>query len=434
MGAVDIVRVDPRIMLRDLTIHARDEEHQKRIVQMLRSLPGVSVVNVSDRVFLLHLGGKIQIQNKVSLNTRDILSMAYTPGVARVCKAIAEDKGKVNQLTIKMNSVAVVSDGSAVLGLGNIGPEAALPVMEGKAMLFKEFADIDAYPICLQTQDVDEIVATVKHIATGFGGINLEDISAPRCFEVERRLREQLDIPVMHDDQHGTAVVVLAGLQNALKLVKKQLSRIKIVIVGCGAAGTAIARILYSAGARNMVVCHRRGILEADHFEAIEDMQRWLLQKTNPHRLRGTLATAVDRADVFIGVSGPGILTRRLIRRMAKNAIVFALANPEPEISPREALGSCRVLATGRSDLPNQINNALAFPGIFRGALDARASEINEAMKLAAAKAIANGISSRELNEEYIVPSVFNRRVTRQVARAVAAAAVRTGVARRAAS
>ncbi len=357
--------------------------------------------------------------------------MAYTPGVARVCKAIAEDRGKVNQLTIKMNSIAVVSDGSAVLGLGNIGPEAALPVMEGKAMLFKEFADIDAYPICLRTQDVDEIVKTVKHVATGFGGINLEDISAPRCFEVERRLREELDIPVMHDDQHGTAVVVLAGLRNALKLVKKQLNSIKIVIVGSGAAGTATARILYSAGARDMVVCHRRGILESGHFQVVGDVQKWLLQKTNPHKLRGDLSRAIEKADVFIGVSGPGLLTRRLVQRMAKNPIVFALANPEPEISPQEALGCCRILATGRSDLPNQINNALAFPGIFRGALDARATQINEAMKLAAAKAIADGISAAELNEEYIVPSVFNRRVARQVARAAAAAAHRSGVARR---
>ncbi len=431
MGAVDIVRVEPRMMIRDLTIHARDEVHENKIVRAIRSLPGVTIVNVSDRVFLLHLGGKIQIQNKVSITTRDILSMAYTPGVARVCKAIAEDKSKVNQLTIKMNSVAVVSDGSAVLGLGNIGPEAALPVMEGKAMLFKEFADIDAYPICLQTQDVEEIVATVKRIATGFGGINLEDISAPRCFEIERRLREELDIPVMHDDQHGTAVVVLAGLKNALKILKKQLSKIKIVIVGSGAAGTAVARILYSAGARNMVVCHRKGILDAQHFESVGDMQGWLLRKTNPQHLQGDLSVAIQKADVFIGVSGPGVLTRRLIQKMTKNPIVFALANPEPEISPQEAMGYCRILATGRSDFPNQINNALAFPGIFRGALDARASEINEAMKLAAAKAIADGIAPSELNEEYIVPSVFNKRVTRQVARAVTEAAYRTGVARR---
>jgi len=351
--------------------------------------------------------------------------------LARVCRAIVEDKSKVNQLTIKMNSVAVVTDGSAVLGLGNIGAEAALPVMEGKAMLFKEFANIDAYPICLRTQNVDEIVATVKHIATGFGAVNLEDIGAPRCFEVERRLREQLDIPVMHDDQHGTAVVVLAAVKNALRIVEKQLNRVKIVVVGAGAAGTAIARILYSAGARNLVVCDKQGILEAKHFSILEEMQKWLLQKTNPRQLRGNLSAAIRKADVFIGVSGPGVLTRSLIRKMAKDSIVFALANPEPEISPQEALGHCRILATGRSDLPNQINNVLAFPGIFRGTLDARASDINEAMKLAAARAIAAGISPSELNEEYIVPSVFNKRVTRQVARAVAAAAHRTGVARR---
>ena len=298
-------------------------------------------------------------------------------------------------------------------------------------MLFKEFADIDAYPICLRTQDVSEIVTTVKHIATGFGGINLEDISAPRCFEIERRLREELDIPVMHDDQHGTAVVVLAGLKNALKIVNKQLNKTKIVIVGSGAAGTAVARILYSAGARNLVVCHRKGILDLANFASVGDMQEWLLRKTNPQRLRGDLSVAIHKADVFIGVSGPGVLTRRLVRKMTKDPIIFALANPEPEISPQEALGHCRILATGRSDLPNQINNALAFPGIFRGALDARASEINEAMKLAAAKAIADGIAPAELNEEYIVPSVFNKRVARQVARAVAEAAYRSGVARR---
>jgi malate dehydrogenase (oxaloacetate-decarboxylating) len=431
MGAVDIVRVEPRVMVRDLTIHARDEAHEDKIVQTIRMVPGVTVVSVSDRVFLLHLGGKIQIQNKLSINTRDVLSMAYTPGVARVCKAIVEDKAKVYQLTVKKNSVAVITDGSAVLGLGNIGPEAALPVMEGKAMLFKEFADIDAYPICLGTQDVDEIVATVKNIATGFGAVNLEDIGAPRCFEIERRLREQLDIPVMHDDQHGTAVVVLAAIKNSLKIVKKQLKSAKIVIVGAGAAGTAIAHILYSAGARNLVVCDKQGILEARHFPFLDPMQIWLLQKTNPHLLRGRLDVAIKKADVFIGVSGPGVLTRSMIQKMDKDPVIFALANPEPEIPPQEALGFCRILATGRSDIPNQINNVLAFPGIFRGALDVRAFDINEAMKLAAARAIAAGISSSELNEEYIVPSVFNKRVTRQVARAVSAAAYRTGVARR---
>jgi malate dehydrogenase (oxaloacetate-decarboxylating) len=411
MGAVDIVRVEPKVMVRDLTVHARDEAHEDTIVQTIRTVPGVTVVSVSDRVFLLHLGGKIQIQNKLSINTRDVLSMAYTPGVARVCKAIVDDKAKVYQLTIKKNSVAVISDGSAVLGLGNIGPEAALPVMEGKAMLFKQFADIDAYPICLGTQDVDEIVAAVKNIATGFGAVNLEDIGAPRCFEIERRLREQLDIPVMHDDQHGTAVVVLAAIKNSLKIVKKQLKSARIVIVGAGAAGTAIAHILHSAGARNLVICDKQGILEAKHFTFLDPMQNWLLQKTNPRRLSGGLVVAIKMADVFIGVSGPGVLTRSLIRKMAKDPVIFALANPEPEIPPQEALGYCRILATGRSDLPNQINNVLAFPGIFRGALDVRASDVNEAMKLAAARAIAAGIGSSELNEEYIVPSVFNKRV-----------------------
>ncbi|MEW5975340.1 MAG: NAD-dependent malic enzyme [Acidobacteriota bacterium] len=431
MGAVDIVRVEAKTLVRDLTIHARDESHEKEILSAVRAQPGVWIVNVSDRVFLMHLGGKIQIKNKVSVNTRDVLSMAYTPGVARICKAIAEDKSKVNQLTIKMNAVAVVSDGSAVLGLGNIGPEAALPVMEGKAMLFKEFADIDAYPICLQTQNVEEIVRTVKLIATGFGAVNLEDISAPRCFEVERRLREELDIPVMHDDQHGTAVVVLAALRNALKIVTKSLRMARIVVVGAGAAGTAIARILYSAGARNLILCDRQGILEPRHFVSPNPTQKWLLQRTNPQKIRGPLSTALRGADVFVGVSGPGVLTRQMLRRMAKDPVIFALANPDPEISPQEAQGHCRILATGRSDQPNQINNVLAFPGIFRGALDARASDINEPMKLAAARAIAEGIRASELNEEYIVPSVFNKRVTRQVARAVAAAALRSGVARR---
>ena len=368
MGALDIVRVEPKTMVRDLTIHARDEEHEGKIVQVIRSLPGVSVTNISDRVFLLHLGGKIQIQNKVSLNTRDILSMAYTPGVARVCKAIAEDKGKVNQLTIKMNSIAVVSDGSAVLGLGNIGPEAALPVMEGKAMLFKEFADIDAYPLCLRTQDVEEIVTTVKNISTGFGGINLEDISAPRCFEVEKRLREELDIPVMHDDQHGTAVVVLAGLRNALKLVKKQLNPSRLSSWGLALPEQRLRGFFTRPAPETWWSAIGKGILESGHFQVLGDMQKWLLQKTNPQKPSRHLSRAIEKADVFIGVSGPGVLTRRLIQKMAKDPIVFALANPEPEISPQEALGYCRILATGRSDFPNQINNALAFPGIFRGA------------------------------------------------------------------
>jgi malate dehydrogenase (oxaloacetate-decarboxylating) len=430
-GAVDVVRAERDFKLRDLTVAARDEAHARAIIEAIKRIKGVSVINVSDRVFLLHLGGKIRIQNKVPLTTRDALSMAYTPGVGRVCMAIAEDTSKVNTLTIKHNSVAVVSDGSAVLGLGNIGPEAALPVMEGKAMLFKEFADIDAYPICLQTQDVEEIIAAVKWISTGFGGINLEDISAPRCFVIEERLKRELDIPVFHDDQHGTAVVVLAATLNALKLVKKKLSTIKILIAGAGAAGVAVTKILLSAGARHIVCCDRHGIINRKRLPELDFSKAWLARHTNPRNLSGTIEDAARGAQLFIGVSGPGVFPAKALKKMAKNPIVFALANPVPEIMPEEAAPYARIIATGRSDYPNQINNALAFPGIFRGALDARARAINEAMKLAAARAIAGCIGPDELSEEYIVPSIFNKQVARRVARAVEAAARATGVARR---
>jgi malate dehydrogenase (oxaloacetate-decarboxylating) len=430
-GAVDVVRADREFKVRDLTVNARDDDHAKAIVGAIKKLKGITVVNVSDRVFLLHLGGKIRIQNKVPLTTRDALSMAYTPGVARVCMAIAEDKQKASTLTIKHNSVAVVSDGTAVLGLGNIGPEAAMPVMEGKAMLFKEFGDIDAYPICLQTQDVDEIVSAVKWISTGFGGINLEDISAPRCFEVERRLKQELDIPVFHDDQHGTAVVVLAATLNALKIVKKKLKDIRIIILGAGAAGVAVTKILLAAGARDIVCTDRKGIICRKRLPDLDPSKTWLAEHTNPRNLSGDITDAVTGAHLFIGVSGPGLLPVRALKKMAKDRIVFALANPVPEIMPEEAEPYTRIIATGRSDYPNQINNVLAFPGIFRGALDARASDINEPMKLAAANAIANCISDDELGEEYIVPSIFNKQVTRRVAHAVEAAAYDTGVAKR---
>ena len=430
-GAIDVVTSAREFKVRDITVNAQDDEHAQAMIEAVRRIKGIEVINVSDRVFLMHLGGKIHIQNKIPLTTRDALSMAYTPGVARVCQAIAADKHKVNTLTIKHNSVAVVSDGSAVLGLGNIGPEAAMPVMEGKAMLFKEFADIDAYPICLQTQDPDEIVLAVRWIATGFGGINLEDISAPRCFDIEQRLKRELDIPVFHDDQHGTAIVVLAATLNALKIVKKKLSRIRIVIVGAGAAGVACTKILQAAGARNIIVCDRKGIISKKRLPKLDPSKAWLAENTNPGHQSGDIGDALVGANLFIGVSGPGIVSARDIKRMAKDAIVYALANPTPEIMPEEAEPYARIIATGRSDYANQINNVLAFPGIFRGALDSRASDINEPMKVAAAKAIAESIDVDELSEEYIVPSIFNKQVTRRVARAVEAAAHDSGVARR---
>jgi malate dehydrogenase (oxaloacetate-decarboxylating) len=425
LGAVDIVTPDAKAMTRDITVRARDGAHQDEIVSSVRRLDRVKIVNVSDRVFLLHLGGKLAIQNKVPVTTRDTLSMAYTPGVARICEAIAAEPRKAWQLTIKGNSVAVVSDGTAVLGLGDIGPEAAMPVMEGKAMLFKEFAGIDAYPICLRTKDPDEIVATVKHLSVGFGGINLEDISAPRCFEIERKLQEQLDIPVFHDDQHGTAIVVLAALINALRLTKQKLERLRIVISGAGAAGMAVTRILLRGGARDIIVCDRQGILSDKRLPELNESKAWLAQHTNPRKLSGRLEDALPGANVFIGVSGPGVLQAKHLKRMARRAIVFALANPTPEIMPEEASRVAFIVATGRSDYPNQINNVLAFPGLFRGALNVRARQITEGMKQAAAHAIAGCIGPSELSPEYIVPSVFNREVAKRVAKAVQRAAGR---------
>jgi malate dehydrogenase (oxaloacetate-decarboxylating) len=429
LGGIDIVSGDNKTMTRDVTVRARNQDHVQDIVGSVRAVPQVKVVNVSDRVFLLHLGGKIALQNKVPVTTRDTLSMAYTPGVARVSMAIAEDRKRAWQLTIKGNSVAVVSDGTAVLGLGDIGPEAAMPVMEGKAMLFKEFANIDAYPICLRTKKTDEIVAAVEALAVGFGGINLEDISAPRCFEIEEKLQQRLDIPVFHDDQHGTAVVVLAALLNSLRLTGQKLPRLRIVISGAGAAGTAITKMLLNAGARDIVICDRQGCVCKERSD-LNSSKAWLAAHTNPRALRGSLENALKKADVFIGVSGPGTVSARALKRMAAKPIVFALANPIPEIMPEEA-GRAHIIATGRSDYPNQINNVLAFPGIFRGALNVRARQINEAMKLAAAHAIANCVPRRQLNSEYIVPSVFNRDVVTQVATAVERAALKTGVARK---
>ena len=431
LGAVDIVNPDSKRMTRDITVRARGQEHMETIVKTIRKLKDVTVANVSDQVFLLHLGGKISIQNKVPLTTRDTLSMAYTPGVARVCSAIAEQHAKAWQLTIKGNSVAVVSDGSAVLGLGNIGPEAAMPVMEGKAMLFKEFAGIDAYPICLRTQETDEIINTIANLSVGLGGINLEDISAPRCFEIERRLQERLDIPVFHDDQHGTAVVVLAALLNASRLSGRKLAGLRTVILGAGAAGTAIAVMLQNAGVKDIIVCDRQGILNRRTRTDLNPAKAKLAAATNPRGVSGSVEVALKKADVLIGVSGPGLIEAKSLRRMASKPVVFALANPIPEIMPEEAAAKAWIVATGRSDYPNQINNVLAFPGIFRGALDVRARRINEPMKLAAAQAIAGCIARRELSPEYIVPSVFNRDVVKRVAAAVTEAAIKTGVARK---
>lgn len=429
--AVDLIRAGKESVIRDVTVGVESPDHGERVIAAVSALPGVRVINVSDRVFLAHLGGKIEVNPRIPIKNRDDLSMVYTPGVARVCTAIHQDPAKVFQLTMKRNTVAVVTDGTAVLGLGDIGPAAALPVMEGKCMLFKQFAGVDAFPICLDTKDPDEIVEIIKKISPGFGGINLEDISSPRCFYIEERLREELDIPVFHDDQHGTAVVVLAGLINALKVVGKRLDEVKVVLVGCGAAGVAIIKLLLRAGVRNLIGVDRVGIIERGREYPENPMWTWLAQHTNPEGLRGTLDDAIAGADVFIGVSGPGVLKVEHIRRMARDPIVFAMANPVPEIEPEEAAPYVRVLATGRSDYPNQINNLLCFPGIFRGALDCRAREINDEMKLAAARAIAGVVSDEELSEEYIIPSVFNRRVVDAVSRAVIEAAYATGVARR---
>lgn len=431
MGAIDIVRVTPHHIVRDLTINARNEAHGREIVEHVRTVPGVKVVNVSDRTFLLHLGGKIEIANRVPVKTRDDLSMAYTPGVARVCTAIAEDPSKAFSLTIKRNSVAVVSDGSAVLGLGNIGPQAAMPVMEGKAMLFKEFGDVDAYPLCLSTQDPDEIVRIVAGVAPGFGGVNLEDISSPRCFYIEEKLQEQLDIPVFHDDQHGTAVVVLAALLNSLKIVGKRMEDIRVVISGVGAAGIAVTKMLLDSQVGEVILVDTQGALYEGRGTGMNAVKQEIASVTNRERVSGDLQQVLRGADVFIGVSSPGVLQVADLETMAADPVVFALANPVPEIMPEETGGRARVVATGRSDYANQINNVLAFPGIFRGALDCQAAQINSEMKLAAARAIAETVGENELNEEYIVPSVFNRRVVELVSQAVATAAQRTGVARR---
>jgi malate dehydrogenase (oxaloacetate-decarboxylating) len=430
LGAIDLVRVEKGAKIRDVTVEAGDASHIQRIVEAVRAVPGVEVERVSDRTFLLHLGGKLEVTPKAPLKTRDDLSMAYTPGVARICQAIADEHDAVWNLTIKQNAVAVVSDGTAVLGLGDIGPEAALPVMEGKAMLFKEFGGIDAFPICLDTTDPDEIVACVRAIAPVFGGINLEDISAPRCFDVEERLRAELDIPVFHDDQHGTAIVVLAALLNALRIVGKQLGDCRAVVTGVGAAGVATTKMLLAAGIGDVVGCDRHGALYPGRPDLPPHKQEYAAL-TNNGGLRGTADDVLAGADVFIGLSGPGSVTAGGIATMATDAIVFAMANPTPEVAPEAIEGLAAVVGTGRSDYPNQINNVLAFPGVFRGALDVRAREITEEMKLAAAEAIAAVVDPAELAPDYVIPSVFDRKVSAAVAGAVARSACDVGVARR---
>ena len=421
LGAIDLVRVDKETKTRDVTVLADDENHLDRVVEAVRAVSGVEVVHVSDRVFLAHLGGKLEVKPRHPVKTRDDLSIQYTPGVARVSRAIAEDPETVWNLTIKRNTVAVVTDGTAVLGLGDIGPEAALPVMEGKAVLFKEFANVDAFPICLDTTDPDEIVHTVQAIAPVFGGINLEDISAPRCFEIEERLRESLSIPVFHDDQHGTAIVVLAALVNALRVVDKRIEDVRIVTTGVGAAGIAVTRILQAAGATWVVGCDEGGAIYRGRTGLNPAKERYA-ETTNPENLQGTADELLEGADVFIGLSVPGAISADAVKRMAPRAIVFAMANPTPEVDPEAIEGFAEVIATGRSDYPNQINNVLAFPGVFRGALDVRARDIDETMKVAAAHAIASTIAPDELSADYIVPSVFNRAVAPAVAEAVASA------------
>lgn len=416
--ALDVVESLLEKVTVDVTCDTINADHAEEITKAINAIPGLTVRKVSDRTFLMHLGGKIEVQSKVQLKTRDDLSRAYTPGVARISQAIVDDPSDVRRLTIKRNTVAIVTDGSAVLGLGNIGPEAALPVMEGKAALFKRFADVDAWPVCLDTQDVDEIVRTVQLIAPVYGGINLEDISAPRCFEVERRLRELLDIPVFHDDQHGTAIVVLAALRNSLKLVNKNLADCKIVMSGAGAAGTAIARLLTISGAKNIIAFDTKGAI-CSRTKTQDPMRQWFIDNCNPDDFTGNLHEGMSGADIFIGVSAPNILKEEDVASMNKNSIVFALANPDPEIDPYISRKYAAVVATGRSDQPNQINNVLAFPGIFRGLLDANAHKITDELLVAVAEAISGCVSAEQLNASFIVPSVFDPNVVKAVAAAV---------------
>jgi malate dehydrogenase (oxaloacetate-decarboxylating) len=433
VGAVDTVEVDAAQSIRDVVVDASNREHWARILAAIEALAGVEVIDTTDRTFLLHVGGKIEQHNKHPLKTRDDLSMTYTPGVARVCIAIRDDPAKAFQYTIKRNTVAVVSDGTAVLGLGDIGPAAAMPVMEGKACLFKEFAGVDAFPVCLDTHDPDEIVRTVKLLAPAFGGINLEDISAPRCFEIEERLKQELDIPVFHDDQHGTAVVVMAALINAVKLTARRMEDLRVLIIGLGAAGMAVTKIMREAGVRDIIGADSRGALHTERPDYLDGSlsaaKRWFAEVTNPERRSGAPADVIDGMDLVIGLSGARVLPAQALERMNRDAMVFAMANPNPEVVPEEAAPYVRIMATGRSDYPNQINNVLCFPGVFRGALDVRARAITEEMKMAAAQAIAAIVPAEELREDYIIPSVFNRDVAPAVAAAVAEQARASGMA-----
>ncbi|MCW2967381.1 MAG: NAD-dependent malic enzyme [Solirubrobacteraceae bacterium] len=430
---VDIVELRSDIVVRDITFDAESREHWDRILDAIRTVEGVVIVETIDRTFRMHVGGKIEMRNKSELRTRDDLSMAYTPGVARVCKSIHDKPDNAFRYTIKRNTVAVVSDGTAVLGLGDIGPRAAMPVMEGKAMLFKEFAGVDAFPICLDTKDPQQIIETVADIAPGFGGINLEDISAPRCFEIEDALKERLDIPVFHDDQHGTAVVVLAALLNALKLVDKKMEDLHVAVIGLGAAGVAVTKILQTAGVTSVVGSDSRGALSTERNDyqdgSMSGIKRWYAENSNPDKLSGGPNDILEGADLLIGLSGPGVIRPEALDKMNADAMVFAMANPDPEIAPEDAGPKVKIMATGRSDYPNQINNVLCFPGIFRGALDVRARQITDEMKVAAARGIASLVHDHELREDYIIPSVFNREVAPVVAAAVAEEARKEGVA-----
>jgi malate dehydrogenase (oxaloacetate-decarboxylating) len=430
IGAVDIVGFKKNITIRDLIVSVADIPMGQKVVEALERIKGAHVLQVTDRTFMIHQGGKIEIKNKIPLNSRDDLSMAYTPGVARICMAIHEKRERVYDLTIKKNTIAVVTDGTAVLGLGDIGLEAAMPVMEGKAMLFKEFGGVDAIPLCLNTRDPNQIVTVIKSLSPGFGGVNLEDIAAPRCFDIESRLRNELDIPVFHDDQHGTAVVILAGLTNALKVVNKRLGNIRVVVCGLGAAGSASIRLLLSAGVKQIIGCDRNGILYKGRKENMNPIKTLIAENTNPEMIRGPLSEALKGADLFIGLSQPDLLHANDIKKMAKHPIIFAMANPDPEIMPEEVGRLARVIATGRSDYPNQINNVLCFPGLFRGVLDCQAREINDPMLFAAADAIAQMVKEEELSEDYIIPGVLNKKVPEQVATYVKEAAIHTGVAR----
>jgi malate dehydrogenase (oxaloacetate-decarboxylating) len=435
--AVDTAEAGGESLVLEITVECTSTDHRGEVISAVQAVRGARVVEITDRTFEVHRRGKIHTGLNMPLKTRDDLSMAYTPGVARVCTSIAENRQKAFKYTIKANTVAVVSDGTAVLGLGDIGPEASLPVMEGKAMLFKEFADVDAFPIVLDTKDVDEIVETVVRIAPTFGGINLEDISSPRCFEIEQRLQDELDIPVFHDDQHGTAIVTLAALMNACRLTDRRMDDLSVCMVGAGAAGVAVAKIFMSSGVTDIVACDRFGAIHTDREDyasgSMNAPKTWLAENTNPDARTGPPSGVIEGADLFVGLSGPGIISARDLEKMAPDPFVFAMANPNPEVRPEEAAPYVRVMATGRSDFPNQINNVLAFPGVFRGALDVRAPSITEEMKVAAARGIAGVVADEELDEEYIVPSVFNRDVGRAVAKAVADEAERSGASRAAA-